>query len=63
VEFDGLFKGRLEANDHIVFAQTPGQGLAVSVNNVQLGRIADDQFFPYAAAYLDWPGSLILNLP
>lgn len=46
VQFDGLFKGRLEANDHIVFAQTPGQGLSVSVNNVQLGRIADDQFFP-----------------
>ncbi|MGM8228693.1 TonB family protein [Cellvibrio sp. ARAG 10.3] len=46
VQFDGLFKGRLEANDHIVFAQTPGQGLSVSVNKVQLGRIADDQFFP-----------------
>lgn len=46
VQFDGLFKGRLEANDHVVFAQNPGQGLTISVNNVQLGHIADDQFFP-----------------
>lgn len=46
VLFDGLFKGRLEANDHIVFAHTPGQGLNISVNNVLLGNIADDQFFP-----------------
>lgn len=46
VHFDSLFKGRLEANDHIVFAQTPGQGLRISVNGVQLGHIADDQFFP-----------------
>jgi protein TonB len=46
VKFDGLFKGRLEANDHVVFAQTPGKGLDVSVNNVLLGNIPDDKFFP-----------------
>lgn len=46
VKFDGLFKGRLEINDHIVFDQTPGQGVEVRVNNVSLGRIPDDQFFP-----------------
>lgn len=45
VKFDGLFKGRLEPNDHVVFALTPGSGVAVRINNVLLGTIADDEFF------------------
>jgi TonB family protein len=46
VKFDGLFKGRLEAEDHVVFTQNPGKGLNISVNNVLLGNIPDDKFFP-----------------
>jgi len=46
VKFDGMFKGRLEMNDHVVFSQTPGEGVKISVNKVLLGSIADDEFFP-----------------
>lgn len=46
VKFDGLFKGRLQQNDHIIFALNPGDGVDISVNNVLLGNIEDDQFFP-----------------
>lgn len=45
VKFDGLFKGKLLANDHIVFAVTPDAGVNISVNGVLLGNIANDQFF------------------
>ncbi len=45
VKFDGLFKGSLAQNDHIVFALTPGAGVNISVNGVQLGNIPDDKFF------------------
>jgi len=46
VKFDSLFKGRLQQNDHVIFALNPGDGIDVSVNNVRLGTIEDDQFFP-----------------
>ena len=46
VKFDGMFKGRLEMNDHVVFSQAPGEGVNISVNKVLLGNIPDDQFFP-----------------
>lgn len=46
VKFDSLFKGRLQQNDHVIFALNPGDGIDVSVNNVLLGTIEDDQFFP-----------------
>lgn len=45
VKFDGLFKGKLLENDHIVFSVTPNSGVSVSVNGILLGNIADDQFF------------------
>lgn len=45
VKFDGLFKGRLHASDHVVFALTPGQGVSVAVNDILLGTIEDDDFF------------------
>lgn len=64
VKFDGLFKGKLLENDHIVFALTPGSGVAINVNGVQLGKIEDDNFFemllrtwigrvPLSSAYRD----------
>lgn len=46
VKFDGMFQGRLTTNDHIVFDQRPNQGVKISINDVVLGTIADDQFFP-----------------
>lgn len=45
VKFDGLFKGRLMQNDHLVFTLNPGAGVNISINSVPLGNIADDQFF------------------
>lgn len=45
VKFDGLFKGRFQANDHIVFSSVPGNGVNISVNGVILGNIADNKFF------------------
>lgn len=46
LQFDGFFRGRFEANDHIVLAFAPGKGTDVFVNNTLLGNIADDAFFP-----------------
>jgi len=46
VKFDGMFKGHLEMNDHVIFSQTPGEGVNISANGVLLGNIDDDQFFP-----------------
>jgi len=45
VKFDGLFKGTLAQNDHVVFSLTPGSGVDISVNKVLLGNIPDDRFF------------------
>jgi protein TonB len=45
VKFDGLFKGRFQTNDHIVFNSIPGSGVNISVNGVTLGNIADNKFF------------------
>jgi TonB family protein len=45
VKFDGLFKGRFQTNDHIVFDSTPGSGVNISVNGVILGNIDDNKFF------------------
>src|SRR5690606_22388124 len=46
VKFDGMFKGHLEMNAHVIFSQTPGEGVNISANGVLLGNIDDDQFFP-----------------
>lgn len=43
--FDHLFRGRLEANDHLVFDFTPTQGTQISLNAVHLGTIIDPDFF------------------
>src|SRR5690606_33289970 len=45
VQFDGLFKGKLIQNDHVVFSVTPNAGVNISVNNVALGNIDNDEFF------------------
>jgi protein TonB len=45
VRFDGLLKGRLQKNDHVVFSMTPGEGVSITINDVLLDNIADDQFF------------------
>lgn len=45
VKFDGLFKGRLLTNDHVVFSSTPGKGVDIAVNGVALGNIKDNEFF------------------
>jgi protein TonB len=45
VKFDSLFKGKLIQNDHVVFSVTPNAGVNISVNNVALGNIDNDEFF------------------
>ncbi len=45
VTFDGLFKGTLAERDHVVFNFRPNAGVDISVNNIVLGTIADDEFF------------------
>ncbi|HEY7884148.1 MAG TPA: TonB family protein [Cellvibrionaceae bacterium] len=45
VAFTNLFKGRLNTNDHVIFNLTPGEGVDITVNGVELGTIADDEFF------------------
>lgn len=59
VKFDSLFKGRLQQNDHVVFALNPGDGVDVSVNDVLLGTIEDDKFFPLLLR--TWIGSVPLS--
>lgn len=59
VKFDGLFKSKLMQNDHVVFALAPGQGVNVSVNNVLLGTINDEKFFPMLLR--TWIGSVPLS--
>ncbi|BFM19667.1 TonB family protein [Gilvimarinus japonicus] len=45
VSFTKMFQERLQENDHVVFALTPGEGVSVSVDGITLGTIADDNFF------------------
>jgi protein TonB len=59
VKFDGLFKGKLMPNDHVVFALNPGQGVDISLNNVLLGTISDEKFFPMLLR--TWIGSVPLS--
>ncbi|RYY74152.1 MAG: TonB family protein [Gammaproteobacteria bacterium] len=46
VKFDALFKGRFVANDEVAFSYEPGKGVNITVNDVFLGNIAGDKFFP-----------------
>ena len=43
--FEDLIRARLEANDHLVIALVPTEGVFVSLNSVELGHIEDDAFF------------------
>lgn len=59
VKFDGLFKGRFQTNDHIVFSSTPGNGVDISVDGVILGNIGDNQFFSMLLS--TWIGKVPLS--
>lgn len=59
VIFDGLFKGRLQKDDHIVISNTPGRGVTVSVNKIELGTIKDEKFFSLLLA--TWIGGVPLS--
>lgn len=59
VKFSGLFKGRFQAGDHIVFASTPTKGIDISVNGVVLGNIADYTFF--SMLLTTWIGKVPLS--
>lgn len=59
VKFDGLFKGRFQTNDHIVFNSVPGNGVDISVNGVILGNIGDNQFFSMLLS--TWIGKVPLS--
>lgn len=59
VIFDAMFKGRLVKDDHIVITNTPGKGVSVSVNTVEIGTIGDDKFFSMLLA--TWIGNVPLS--
>ncbi len=46
VKFDGFFKGRLVQNDVVTFTFEPGKGVNIAINDVALGNIPGDKFFP-----------------
>src|SRR5690606_17577956 len=50
---------KLMPNDHVVFALNPGQGVDISLNNVLLGTISDEKFFPMLLR--TWIGSVPLS--
>lgn len=45
IYFDGLIRDRLESGDHLVIDLTPGRGVTISLNSVQLGYVKSDAFF------------------
>lgn len=59
VAFTKMFQDRLLENDHIVIALTPGEGVTVSVNGIELGRIENDAFFGLLAS--TWVGRVPLS--
>ncbi len=59
VAFDAMFKGRLIQNDHVKISNTPGKGVTVSINDVVLGTIKDENFFSMLLA--TWIGSVPLS--
>lgn len=46
VKFTGLFKKKLVAGDHVRIERNAAGGTDITVNEVQLGSIADPEFFP-----------------
>lgn len=59
VAFDGMFRGRLVQNDHVKISHTPGKGVTVTLNDVVLGTIKDENFFSMLLA--TWIGSVPLS--
>ncbi|MDO3388415.1 TonB family protein [Gilvimarinus sp. SDUM040013] len=59
VAFTKIFQDRLLENDHIVMSLTPGDGVAISVNGVELGQIDNDAFFGLLAS--TWVGRVPLS--
>lgn len=59
VAFDAMFKGRLEQNDFVKISHSPGKGVTVSLNDVILGTIKDENFFSMLLA--TWIGSVPLS--
>lgn len=59
VAFTKMFQDRLLENDHVVMALTPGDGVSISVNDVELGNIESDAFFGLLASA--WVGRVPLS--
>ncbi len=59
VAFDAMFKGRLVPDDFVKISYTPGKGVSVTLNDVLLGTIKDDNFFSMLLA--TWIGSVPLS--
>lgn len=59
VLFDNMFKGRLQQDDHVIIASTPGNGISISLNKVELGTIEDNTFFNMLLA--TWIGNVPLS--
>lgn len=59
VAFDAMFKGRLVQNDHIKISHAPGKGVSVTLNDVLLGTIKDENFFSMLLA--TWIGTVPLS--
>lgn len=59
VIFDAMFKGRLLKDDHVIITNTPGKGVSVSLNTIEIGTISDDKFFSMLLA--TWIGNVPLS--
>lgn len=59
VAFDAMFKGRLVPNDYVKISHIPGKGVSVTLNDVLLGTIKDENFFSMLLA--TWIGSVPLS--
>lgn len=59
VAFSNLFRGRLRQNDVVTITRTPGTGVEVGLNGVELGVIEDEVFFDLLARA--WVGNVPLS--
>jgi len=59
VAFTNLFRGRLNKDDHVVFALAPNEGVNIHVNGIALGTIADAEFFSLLLS--TWVGNVPLS--
>lgn len=58
-QFDKLFKDRLLQNDYLVFSYQAKKGVTITLNNILLGKIANDDFFKMLLS--TWVGSVPLS--